>query len=134
MLGESQFLIFKAINEVGQKPNVKRFFFNVGVSKEIHWPISELNLIEGRHWPNMIWFYNFFFFWRIIDSTTCPSKSEQRCKKKKLIFIWIIIQPWTILQYFYKLLIWQILTGSHLNSLLTSFIYLQINTHHISYL
>ena len=64
-------------------------FLMLGVSKEIHWPISELYLIEGRHWPNMLWFYNLFFFFFGGESLIlqlCPSKSEQWCKKKKTNF------------------------------------------------
>ena len=62
-------------------------FLMLGVSKEIHWPISELYLREGRHWPNMLWFYNFFFFFgESLIQQLCPSKSEQWCKKKKTNF------------------------------------------------
>ena len=67
-------------------------FLMLGVSKEIHWPISELYLIEGRHWPNMLWFYNlfFFFFFFFVENhwfyNFVPLKVSNGVKKKKTNF------------------------------------------------
>ena len=42
------------------------------------------------------------------------------------------IHPQIILQYFYKLLLWSTLTGSHLGPQLTLLFYLPIIIYHIS--
>ena len=46
--------------------------------------------------------------------------------------LWVMPHVQTILQYFYKLLMWQIINCSHLGPLLTSYFYLPIINHHIS--
>ena len=52
---------------------------------------------------------------------------KKKKKKKRLM-----LHAQTILQYFYKLLIWQNLSGLHLGLSLTSHFYLSIITNHIN--
>ena len=58
------------------------------------------------------------------------TKNKHGFKKKKKKRLMLHAQ--TILQYFYKLLIWQNLSGLHLGLSLTSHFYLSIITNHIN--
>ena len=67
------------------------------------------------------------YTWSKVMAKLKTNMVSKKKKKKRLM-----LHAQTILQYFYKLLIWQNLSGLHLGLSLTSHFYLSIITNHIN--
>ena len=62
---------------------------------------------------------------KIKESSSILMHDEYKCKKKKKkTIILVFIQGQTILQHFYKRLMWQIFISSNMSPLLTSFFFI----------